>query len=116
MQPAASDSIESNLPFFVRAGMRFGRRHKTHFYFTQQGVSLWGYRAFERCVDLDWDNVCALFRGERLALDGPLTQRGEVICRHGVWPICRAMVEEEGTQLNGMLPRPLYRNDVRRLA
>lgn len=116
MQPAVSDSIKSNLPFFVRAGMRFGRRHKTHFYFTQQGVSLWGHRASERCVDLDWDNVCALFRGERLALDGPLTQRGEVICRHGVWPICRAMVEEEGTQLNGMLPRPLYRNDVQRLA
>ena len=115
MQPAASDSIENNLPFFVRAGMRFGRRHKTHCYFTQQAVSLWGHRAIERCVDLNWDSVCALFRGERLALEKPLAQRGEVICRHGIWPICRAMIEEEGTQLNGMLPRPFYRNEVQRL-
>ena len=115
MQPAASDSIERNLPFFVRAGMRFGRRHKTHCYFTQQAVSLWGHRATERCVDLNWDSVCALFKGERLALDKPLSQRGEVICRHGIWPICRAMVEEEGTKLNGMLPRLFYRNEVQRL-
>ena len=115
MQPAASDSIERNLPFFVRAGMRFGRRHKTRCYFTQQAVSLWGHRAIKRCVDLDWDSVCALFRGERLSLDKPLAQRGEVICRHGIWPICRAMIEEEGTQLNGMLPRLFYQNEVKRL-
>ena len=95
--------------------MRFGRRHKTRCYFTQQAVSLWGHRATERCVDLNWDSVCTLFRGERLALDKPLVQRGEVICRYGIWPICRAMVEEEGTQLNGMLPRPFYRNEVQRL-
>ena len=109
---ATSIDRQRNLPFFVRAGMRFGRRHKTHCYFTQQAVSLWGHRATERCVDLNWDSVCALFRGERLALDKPLAQRGEVMCRHGIWPICRAMVEEEGTQLNGMLPRPFYRNEV----
>ena len=115
MQPAASDSIEEHLPFFVRGGMRFGRRHRTHFYLTQQAVALWGHLATARCVDLEWPQVCALFVGEPIALDRAIDQRGEIICRYGPWPLCRAMVEEEGTRLNGMLPRPFYRSELRQL-
>ncbi len=115
MQPAASDSIEKHLPFFVRGGMRFGRRHRTHFYLTQQAVALWGHLATARYVDLDWSQACSLFAGEHVALDEPITQRGEVICRYGTWSLCRAMVEEEGTRLNGMLPRSFYRSELHQL-
>lgn len=115
LQPAIGASMEAHLPFFVRAGMRIGRRHKGHFYLTQQAVSLWGHLAQDRCLDLDWEQACAVFRGEPLPLKQPISQRGEVICRYGRWSLCRAMVEEEGTRLNGMLPRSFYRSELHTL-
>jgi NOL1/NOP2/sun family putative RNA methylase len=115
MQPALGDAIKANLPFFVRSGMRIGRRHKQYYYFTQQTAVLWGHLIENRHIDLSWDQVCELFKGQSLSLEHPITQRGEVICRFDSWPLCRAMVEAEGSRLNGMLPSQHYRSNLHRL-
>ena len=117
MQPELGDAIKNNLPsFFVRSGIRIGRRHKHFYYFTQQTAVLWGHLVQNRHIDLSWDQVCDLFKGESISLTQPIAQRGEVICRFDSQPLCRAMVEAEGSRLNGMLPGQYYRSNLHRLA
>ena len=116
MHPALSDAIKDNLPFFVRSGMRFGRRHKNFYYFTQQAAVLWGHHIASRQVDLSWEQVGELFKGQPISLTKAIAQRGEVICRFNSCCICRATVEADGLRLRGMLPRAYYRSHLNRLA
>ncbi len=112
MQPAESEAIKEHLPFFVRGGMRIGRHHKGHYFLTQQAVSLWGHLMQERCLDLNWEQVVALFRGQPFELPEKTALRGEVLCRFGPWSVARGIVSGEGSQIEGMLPRTSYRDEL----
>lgn len=116
MHPALSDALKDHLPFFVRSGMRIGHQHKKFYYFTHQTAVLWGHCIEDRHIDLNWEQVGQLFKGETISLAKPIAQRGEVICRFNSWCLCRAMVEAEGQRLRGMLPRAYYRPHLNRLA
>jgi NOL1/NOP2/sun family putative RNA methylase len=112
MQPAESEGIKEQLPFFVRGGMRIGRHHKQHYFLTQQAISLWGHLMRERCLDLCWEQVVALFRGQPLQLPEKTSLRGEVLCRFGPWSVTRGIIGAEGSQLKGMLPRSSHRDEL----
>ena len=115
LRPVASAALRDALPGFVRAGMRLATVHKGHLFLTQQTVQLWGDRVEARRLDLTWPQVQALFRGEPFALEAQTPLRGEVICRFGPWPVCRALVERDGRTVQGYLSKALRTNDLERL-
>ena len=108
LQPRAADAFQTRYPFFVRAGMRLARNHKAHYYLTQQAVAMWGERMSASGLDLNWEQVRALFAGDSLSLPEPTPLKGEVLVRLAPWTICRGIVEPGGHILRSMLPR-LYR-------
>ena len=115
LQPAVASKWAEQLPSFVRAGMRVSSVHGERIYLSQQTVGLWGDQFTERRVELDWPQVQALFAHNELTLPQPSPLRGEVVCSHGPWQICRGLVTDEGNHLVGYVPRGLRHQHLERL-
>lgn len=103
LRPAATARVAA-CPWFVRGGMRAAGVHKGHVYLSQQAVALWGHAASRRRVELTWPQVQALFAGQAVA-GARLPPPGEVVCAHGDWSVCRALVSRDGTRLEGYVPK-----------
>ncbi len=116
LQPRLTSAIQTHLPFYVRSGMRVARRHKTHYYLTHQAITLWAHTMQRPALDLSWSQVQQLFQGQHLHFPSPLPYRGEILCRFGPWPICRAQIQPDGSEIIGMLPRELHRREIHKLA
>ena len=119
LRPRDGVGFQTFCPGFVRAGMRVARRHRSHYFLTQQAVTMWGQSMRMAQLQLSWPQVRQLFsRGEveMSVPDNDWPTNGEVICRYGPWALCRALVHEEGHRLDAMLPQAIMRNDLTRLA
>ena len=112
LQPRATPAFKRHFPFYVRGGMRVARRHKDHYYLTQQAVTMWGGKMQGPSLELTWPQVRTLFQGESLELEKCPPFRGEVLCRHGCWTLCRGLVRKDGRTLQAMLPRQLFRQNL----
>ena len=115
LQPALGPAIQQHLPYFVRSGMRVARHHKGYCYLSQQTVALWGHLMQGPSIELDWPQVESIFQGQPAHLAQPTDLKGEILCRFGPWTVCRAIVQEEGRSLDGMLPRNFFRSTLRTL-
>ena len=115
LQPKLGPAIQQNLPFFVRSGMRVARHHKQHCYLTQQTVAMWGHLMRGPSVDLTWAQLQDLFQGHPVQMDQTPGLKGEILCRFGPWTASRALARDEGRLLEGMLPRTLFRSELRTL-
>ena len=96
--------------------MRVARRHKDHYFLTQQAITMWGSEMKGPSLELTWSQVQALFRGESLTLEPGSPFKGEVLCRHGGWTLCLGLVQKVGPTLQAMLPRQLLRLNLGKLA
>ena len=65
---------------------------------------------------LDWSQTAELFRAGEIRLEPAAVPRGEVICRYGPFALCRAIAYAEDQRLAAMLPRPLMRDELTRIA
>jgi NOL1/NOP2/sun family putative RNA methylase len=115
LEPADAEAMRRHLPYFVRGGMRIGRRHHNHWFLSHQSVVLWGRAMTAPRVELAWEEVRALFRGESIPLPGPAVPRQELLCTFGPWTVCRGQVELDGCTLTGMVPLSHRRPDLTRL-
>ena len=95
--------------------MRIARRHNDHYHLTQQAVTMWGARMQGPCLELKWPQVQALFQGLPVHLEEETTHKREVVCRFGPWSVCRALIQEKGRTVQGMVPRELLRRELSRL-
>lgn len=116
LQPQQTSAFRTHYPFFVRSGMRIGRRHKDHYYLSQQAITKWGSRMQDLKVELTWDQVKTLFRGDSIHLPERNVLKGEVLCTFGPWSLCRGIVEADGHILQSMLPREHRRPDLSKLS
>ncbi len=116
LQPHATPGFKRHLPFYIRSGMRVARRHKDHYFLTQQAITMWGSEMKGPSLELTWSQVQALFRGESLTLEPGSPFKGEVLCRHGGWTLCLGLVQKVGPTLQAMLPRQLLRLNLGKLA
>ena len=110
-QPKESESLRTQLPFFVRSGMRIGHRYNQFYHLSQPAVSLYGEVLNKKHIELIWPQVQQVFRGLPLKLTEKTKYRGEIICRFQGWSLCKAMIECDGNRLNPMLPK-LYHNEA----
>ena len=115
LQPRATAAFKRHFPFYVRGGMRIARRHKDYYYLTQQAVTMWGGEMQGPSLELTWPQVQTLFRGEPVELEQGSPFKGEVLCRHGCWTLCRGLVQNGGPALQAMLPRHLLHPHLARL-
>ncbi|MEE2656962.1 MAG: NOL1/NOP2/sun family putative RNA methylase [Candidatus Latescibacterota bacterium] len=116
LRPTLADPMLTELPWYVRAGMRVAGLQGDHFYLAQQALSLWGNQVVERRVEVSWDNLRTLFRGASVQLEEPASVRGEVVVTHGPWVVCRGQVSgEDQRDLEGFLPKVLRTSRLRRL-
>lgn len=116
LQPRETAAFKRHFPFYVRGGMRIARSHKDHYYLSQQAVTMWGGEMQGPSLELTWPQVQTLFRGESLELEQGSPFKGEVLCRHGCWTLCRGLVQIGGpTLLKAMLPRQLLRPQLAKL-
>lgn len=113
LQPALGPAIQRHLPYFVRGGMRVARHHKGYCYLSQQTVAQWGHLMQGPSMELTWSQLQAIFQGQPAKLDAATHLKGEILCRFGRWTVCRAIIQEEGQSLDGMLPRNFFRNVLR---
>ena len=114
LQPESSVSSKACFPFHVRGGMHVARKHKDHFYLTQQAVTMWGDRIRRPRLELTWPQVQDLFRGVPVRpVEFPDT--GEFICGFGPWTLCRGHRAADGSTLEPMLPKELMRPDLQRI-
>ena len=116
LQPQETPAFRTHYPFFVRSGMRIGRRHKNHYYLSQQAITTWGADMQGPKVELTWDQVKTLFLGDPVRFPEKTSLKGEVICTFGPWTLCRGIIEADGHTLQGMLPREHCRPDLCRLS
>ena len=116
LQPAAAAALGRGCPGFVRAGMRVARRHRDHYFLSQQAVTMWGHSMQRAQLALPWSQTAELFRAGEIRLEPAAVPRGEVICRYGPFALCRAIAYAEDQRLDAMLPRPLMRDELTRIA
>ena len=114
LQPRLAPALRASYPGFLRAGLHVARPRHGHYYLTHQAVALWGHLMQPR-LELDWPQVQALFAGQAAPLDPPSSVRGEAICCWRSWPVCRGVVEAEGTILQGTVPKALRCQQLERL-
>ncbi len=101
---SAAAGLLKDRPWYVRSGMRVATLHKGHYFLSQQAVALWGEQVRQRRLDLNWQQVQTLFRGEHCAVSSAdLT--GEVICFHQDIPICRGVVASDGATIEAYVPK-----------
>jgi len=115
-QPRETAAFQARYPFFVRGGMRVGRRHKGHYYLSQQAITMWGHQMQGPKLELAWDQVKTLFADRSVRLLERSPRQGEVLCAFGPWSVCRGIVEADGHVLQGMLPREHCRPDLGKLS
>ncbi|MBT4496075.1 MAG: NOL1/NOP2/sun family putative RNA methylase [Gemmatimonadetes bacterium] len=109
-------AFKEHFPFYIRGGMRVGRRHRAHYYLSQQAVSMWGALMETPRLELTWEQLQQFFQGEPVELPEPTPLRGEVLCDFDSRTICRGILESQGRILRGMVPREHYRADLERLS
>jgi len=114
-RPREAAAFQIHFPFYIRAGMRIARRHKDHFYLTQQAITMWGMTMRTPRLELSWPQVQTLFQGLPIYLKKPTSLKGEIVCSFGPWALCRALVRESGHLIQSMLPRELLCPDVGKL-
>ena len=107
LQPAQTEQFSRHFPYFLKAGMHVGRRHKEYYYLSQQAITLWGDSMAGPRIELTWDQVCQLFKDSTIELAAPLPRRGEVLCSFGPWTLCRGLIEADRKILKSMLPKSL---------
>ena len=115
LQPALGPAIQQHLPHFVRSGMRVARHHKGYSFISQQTVALCGHLMQGPSIELNFSQLQSIFQGQLAQLDRATDLKGEVLCRFGPWTACRAIVQQGGLLLDGMLPRNFFRNNLRTL-
>lgn len=113
--PEAAPSLKESYPYFLRGGLRLAKRHREHYYLTQQGAGLWGDRARAPALELDWEQTRRLFAGRTLHLAESQSLRGEALCRFGEWTLCRGAVAEGGRTFAPHLPKSMRNEDLCRL-
>jgi NOL1/NOP2/fmu family ribosome biogenesis protein len=96
--------------------MRVGRRHRDHYFLSQQSVVLWGTAMTAPRLELTWEEVRTFFQGRAVSRTGALSPPGEVLCTFGPWVVCRGQVEADGQTLTGMVPHAHHRADLSLLA
>ena len=114
-RPREAAAFQQHFPFYIRAGMRIARRHKDHYYLTQQAITMWGMSMRTPRLELSWPQVQSLFQGLSIPLEDPTALKGEIVCSFGPWALCRALVRESGHLIQSMLPRELLCTDVGKL-
>jgi 16S rRNA (cytosine1407-C5)-methyltransferase len=113
--PAPSPGSKERFPFHIRGGMHVARKHRDHFYLTQQTITMWGDRIRQPRVELTWPQVQDIFRGVAVR-PSSLPDAGEFVCGFGPWTICRGHRGPDGSTIEAMLPKELMRPELHRIS